>query len=378
MSNVYARVSNGVVREVIYFDPQGDFAPNLTWVQVSNSITTGANISGDTYAVQPRWSYDGMMFAPPLPPVPQPRPTGHATYVDHFVFLGQGENIWVEIGNVNIISNLNIAHFLSYSLDVYDGNLVPYSTQIHLPNGSTSGGSNYGGGSETAGNAGDAAQAALEASAAAGAGVGGIGLGLDAVAAALDAAAAAAAAAQAANPDSNTNPGASQDAANQGAGGTGGCFVAETPILMKDGNTRPISHLVPGDILQSDSGSVSVVGVNKRTINTVLVGFNNLPYFVTSNHPMLTDRGWGSFDNMLLAATEPGVYDSVLSNNGYKPLIDINEGTNLAIWKDGIINYVPIYNVKKMSKVETVYYLDVTGDNHYIANNIIVHNEDGK
>ncbi|CAB4123141.1 Hint domain containing protein [uncultured Caudovirales phage] len=356
--NVYARVSNGVVREVIYFDPQGDFTPNLTWVQVSNSITTGANISGDTYAIQPRWSYDGMLFTPPPPPIPQPRPTGHATYVDQFAFFGQGENVWVEIGNVNIISNLNIAHFLSYSLDVYDSNLVPYSTQIYLPNGSTSGGSSYGGGSELGGGgpSGDAGST--------------VDPGVQA---------AAAAAAMSSSIDTSTS-----DLGTGNPNGVGGdpniqgCFVAETPILMKDGNTRPISHLGPGDILQSDGGSVSVVGVHKRTINTVLVSFNNLPYFVTSNHPMLTDRGWGSFDNMLLAATEPGVYDSVLSNNGYNPLIDIDEGTNLAMWNDGIINYVPIYNVKKMSKVETVYYLDVTGDNHYIANNIIVHNEDGK
>ena len=368
MSNVYARVSNGVVREVIYFDPHGDFTPSLTWVQVSNSITTGANISGDTYAVQPRWSYDGMLFTPPPPPIPQPRPTGHATYVDQFAFFGQGENVWVEIGNVNIISNLNIAHFLSYSLDVYDSNLVPYSTQIYLPNGNTTGGGGYGG-SELAGINGGAAQDS---------GVGGTGIGLDAVAAALDAAAAAAAAAQAANPDTNTNPGASQDAANAEAANTGGnaCFTQDTRISMIDGSTKFIKDIQIGDTLLGDSGPVNVLNKWVGIGNYALVDFNKKGYFITSNHPVLTDQGWGAVDVMLFAATEPENYQRVLQNNNFQPLVDVKIGSQLAVWINGNVAYETLATMDMRPPIEIeVYNLNVTGDDHYIANGYIVHNK---
>ena len=370
--NVYARVSNGVVREVIYFDPQGDFTPNLTWVQVSNSITTGANISGDTYAIQPRWSYDGMMFNPPLPPIPQPRPTGHATYVDHFAFVGQGENVWVEIGNVNIISNLNIAHFLSYSLDVYDSNLVPYSTQIYLPNGNTTGGGGYGG-SELAGINGGAAQAS---------GVGGTGNGLDAVAAALDAAAAAATASNVSQATINGSLADTISMANIGgtdpepATGGNGCFTQDTRISMIDGSTKFIKDIQIGDTLLGDSGPVNVLNKWVGIGNYALVDFNKKGYFITSNHPVLTDQGWGAVDVMLFAATEPENYQRVLQNNNFQPLVDVKIGSQLAVWINGNVAYETLATMDMRPPIEIeVYNLNVTGDDHYIANGYIVHNK---
>jgi len=368
--NVYARVSNGVVREVIYFDPQGDFTPNLTWVQVSNSITTGANISGNTYAVQPRWSYDGMMFNPPLSPIPQSRPSGNATYVDHFSLVGQGENVWVEIGNVNIISSLNIAHFLSYSLDVFDSTLVPYSTQIYLPNGSTSGGSSYGGGGENIGGFGGPP----------GGGTGGV-YGYDGLLLELDATAAA----TASNVSQATINGSLADTvsmANIGGEGpepaTGGnaCFTPDTRISIIDGSTKFIKDIQIGDTLLGDSGPVNVLNKWVGTGNHVLVDFNKKGYFITSNHPVLTDQGWGAVDVMLFAATEPDNYQRVLQNNNFQPLVNVKIGCRLAVWINGNVAYETLTSMDMRPPVEIeVYNLDVTGDDHYIANGYIVHNK---
>lgn len=347
MSNVYARVSNGHVREVIYNDPAGDYVPALNWVQVSNSTTTGANISGDPLAVQPRWSYDGSMFNPPPAQVPLPKPSGHARYRDEFAMIGQGANVWVEIGNVSIIADLKTMHFLSYSTDVYDLNLQPYSTQIVIGGavGNAPGGNQDFGGGALAGD---------------GSYLGGP-LGSQY------------------NGPSLTDQQASDLAAGNSQGaepqpGGGACFVGSTPILMSNGLTKPISNLVIGDLLQSDNGGVIVLDIYKKTAQVILVSFNGLPHFVTTNHAMLTDKGWGAFDPTLFAATEPEAYLQVCADNNYKPLLTLTQRCNLAYWSNGNKQYTPIENVSFLSSVQEVFWLNVSGDNHYIANSIIVHN----
>jgi len=360
MSNVYARVSNGYVREVIYNDPAGDYVPSITWVQVSNSTTTGANITGDTYAVQPRWSYDGSMFNPPVAQIALPKPSGHARYQDEFAMVGQGANVWIEISNVSIIADLKTAHFLSYSTDVYDHNLYSYSTQIiiggavsNTPGGNQDFGTAADIAAASGANAADIAAAKLADLIALGSGILNSGSGI-------------------LNGSSGETGGTPDPNSPEPLDGT--CFVGSTPILMRTGSTKPISHLVIGDSLQSDNGGVIVLDIYKKTAQVILVSFNGLPHFVTTNHAMLTDKGWGAFDPTLFAATEPAAYLQVCADNNYKPLLTLTQGCNLAYWINGNKQYTPIENVSFISSVQEVFWLHVSGDNHYIANSIIVHN----
>lgn len=342
--NVHARVSNGLVREVIYFDPQGDFTPNLVWVQVSNSITTGANISGDTYAIQQRWSYDGMMFNPPRATSPLPKPSGRSTQVNHFALTGKGPDVWTEIGNVSILASLNTAHFLSYSTDVYDANLLPYSTQIIIT------GSNTEVGNREYGNQGN--QGSLVES---------IQLSVDF------------------NIDT-TDISAGQPAGQQadpGNPGPGGCFTADTQVLMSDGSNKCIKDIQIGEELMGDNGTVNVLNKWVGIGNYVLVDFNKKGYFITSNHPVLTDQGWGAVDVMLFAATEPKSYERVLQANGYRPLVSVIPGIKLAIWLNESVQYENLDTIDLLTPKEIlVYNLNVSGHDHYIANGYIVHNKD--
>jgi hypothetical protein len=343
MSNVYARVSNGVVREVIYFDPQGDFTPDLTWILVSNSITTGANVSGNTDAVQPRWSYDGTTFTAPAANVPLPRPSGQASYVNAFSLTGKGANVWVEICNVSIIASGSTSHFLSYSTDVYDVNLYSYSTQIMIPNGDTNGGSSYGG---------DVGSNAIE------------------------------------NPGEIYGPPVDPDPPDEKGGGGGvvdgapsagsgeGCFLPTAQVIMPDGTSKSISDVKVADVIQSDTGVVTVIRKFFYQGNYTVVSFNDSAFFVTTNHPMLTDQGWGCVDVMLFAAREPGSYQTVLKHNNYNPLVTIQPGVKLAKYHKGTIVYeeITVMTLSPRNNIE-VYNLDVTGDDRYIVDGYVVHNK---
>lgn len=348
------------MREVIYNDPQGDYVPTLNWVQVSNSITTGANVSGgNVYVVQPRWSYDGVMFRPPPPPIPLPKPSGQATYVDKFSFTGQGSNVWTEIGNVGIFADLKTVHFINYSLDIFDASLVAYTPQNTPPNGNTNGGTGYGpnsggGGSETAGNAGDAAQAAQ---------------------AALDVLGAVAASVAGQDGETGGSPDIAGGGTDAGAGASGKCFIATTQITMGDGQLKAISDISPGEMIKTDTNeTVSVVNVLVDKGNFNLVSVNNTESFVTDDHVVLTEKGWGTVNPTGLAAKNPGSYQTVLQDNGYRPLVQIQQGVSIAFWKNNQISYEPIGQISVTPHRDiTVYYLVLEKSNNYIANNIVVH-----
>jgi len=141
MYNVWARISNGLVREVTHDDPANRYAANLQWVQAVGSVTGNNNVSGGNVdVVSPYWTYINGYFNPPTTGVKIPRPQGTALYVNQFQFTGQGAHVWRELGNVSILSSSGVAHFLSYSVDVFDGNLVPPGSPVEPPNGGGTGG----------------------------------------------------------------------------------------------------------------------------------------------------------------------------------------------------------------------------------------------
>ena len=147
---------------------------------------------------------------------------------------------------------------------------------------------------------------------------------------------------------------------------------------MADGSVKQIQDVSEGDVLQGDIGIVIVTKKMSIHGSRKIIGFNGIAPFVTANHPILTEYGWGAVDVSLLQNSEPGTYQSVLDENADRPVITLAIGTNIAIWKESVVAHTPIeYITEEFVNDATVYWLQVTGNQRYIANGFIVHNKAG-
>jgi hypothetical protein len=145
---------------------------------------------------------------------------------------------------------------------------------------------------------------------------------------------------------------------------------------MADGTLKSISSVRAGDLVQSDAGAVSVMWNRTRIGDVELVSMNGSDYFMTSNHAVFTDQGWAVYDIEYLQMTEPVQYQMILANNNFKPLTPLREGLNLAHWVNNELVYRPIEKLATINvKSKQVFWLNVAGNDRYIANGVVVHNE---
>jgi hypothetical protein len=145
---------------------------------------------------------------------------------------------------------------------------------------------------------------------------------------------------------------------------------------MADGTLKSISSIRVGDLIRNDAGVASVIYNRTRIGDVELVSINGSNHFMTSNHAVFTDQGWAVYDIEYLQTTEPVQYQIVLANNNFKPLTPLREGLNLAYWINDELVYKPIEKLTAINiKSKQVFWLNVTGNDRYIANGIIVHNE---
>ena len=165
-------------------------------------------------------------------------------------------------------------------------------------------------------------------------------------------------------------------AAGDGGAGGSGCFIGSTKVLMADGTLKSISSVRVGDLVRSDAGVVSVIWNRTRIGDVELVSMNGSDYFMTSNHAVFTDQGWAVYDIEYLQMTEPVQYQMILANNNFKPLTPLREGLNLAHWVNNELVYIPIEKLATINvKSKQVFWLNVAGNDRYIANGVVVHNE---
>jgi len=108
-------------------------------------------------------------------------------------------------------------------------------------------------------------------------------------------------------------------------GGGGCCVVPGTPILMADGSIRSIEDIGVGDFVAGLNGTANeVYGILVGTVGTRrLFSLNDLPHFITPEHPVLTQEGWKSFAPLqseeileIVPVSLLRVGDSILSTNG--------------------------------------------------------------
>src|SRR5262249_45421413 len=91
--------------------------------------------------------------------------------------------------------------------------------------------------------------------------------------------------------------------------GVCGCFTAGTLIAMADSTSRPIEHVLVGDLVLGNAGRVNRVAEILRPMlgQRPLYALNGSGYFVTAGHPFLTEEGWKAIDPSATPAEHAGL-----------------------------------------------------------------------
>ena len=156
---------------------------------------------------------------------------------------------------------------------------------------------------------------------------------------------------------------------SQGGGGyAASCFISGTLVTMEDGTQKTIESIKVGEKVQGHSRINKVLKLDPVLLrDRKLFSFNGGKYFVTSDHPFLTTKGWKSLSpqntlerdgidvyNELVGALKEG--DILITVKGEETLTSISS-------KEMNAPNTPLYN----------FYLD--GDHSYSADNYFAHNK---
>ncbi|MFC0515141.1 Hint domain-containing homing endonuclease [Mucilaginibacter angelicae] len=149
--------------------------------------------------------------------------------------------------------------------------------------------------------------------------------------------------------------------------GGGSCFVANTLVLMGDGSEKPIQDILVGDSLIGEEGVLNkVLDYDSPLLgNRLLYSFNDGPFFVTEEHPFLTEDGWKSLNPAATARENPDL-----------PIKQLIIG-DVLILADG--RRKPLNNIQilKADPETQLYNFILEGNNTYYADGHLVHNKGG-
>ncbi len=154
---------------------------------------------------------------------------------------------------------------------------------------------------------------------------------------------------------------------------------------MADGTSRPIEHVLIGDRVLGGNGRINqVVEIERPFLGSRhLYAFNGSSFFVTAEHPFMTDTGWKSIDPAALAAENSAlrvnrltVGDRLLTLAAVA--IPVGAGGSLnAQTVDMRLDPVPLHSLVGQSADPStpLYNLRLDGDHTYFANDWLVHNK---
>lgn len=172
-----------------------------------------------------------------------------------------------------------------------------------------------------------------------------------------------------ANPTTNTDTvhaRATIDYSNVGGGSGEECFVPGSLVKTPTGSVN-IENVSIGDLVYGQDGTTNEVldihyhASQQRTIYNVNGGVLE----TTAGHPILTNNGWAAIDAAAALAIHPELTIKTLEI-GDRLILLSNTGTQ----------YTRIVNTITSETVETeLYNFDVSGDNTYSVNSVIVHNK---
>ncbi|WP_421184079.1 hypothetical protein [Aeromonas hydrophila] len=158
------------------------------------------------------------------------------------------------------------------------------------------------------------------------------------------------------------------------------CFVAGTPILMADGEERPIETLRIGERVRDQYGRSNQILAIERVLlgERRLYGLNRLAPFFTAEHPLLTTRGWAAIAPAMTRTETPTL--AVLPLFTGMHLLGWSEHVcagNLALAPHPIELLVESLCWLDAPPTTALFNLILDGSHSYVANGLIVHNKDG-
>ncbi len=151
----------------------------------------------------------------------------------------------------------------------------------------------------------------------------------------------------------------------------GGCFAAGTYVSMSDGSFKAIEEISIGESVKGMDGAQNIVEevlIHNFEENT-LYAFNGGAFFVTAEHPFMTEEGWKAIDpemtinrnaDFVEQYGKPNVLkvgDVLTKENGEKMVIETIES------RDRYPSKMPVYNLR------------VDGNSTYYADGYLVHNK---
>lgn len=154
---------------------------------------------------------------------------------------------------------------------------------------------------------------------------------------------------------------------------------------MVDGTSRPIEHILVGDLVLGNAGRVNRVAEVLHPVlgHRPLYGLNGSNFFVTSGHPFMTEEGWKAIDPTAtptqLSALHVGrlaVGDRLLTLTA--AAVPVSGGG--AISAEAVDVRIEAIELRSLvgqpaDPATQLYNLRLDGDHTYFANNLLVHNK---
>ena len=163
------------------------------------------------------------------------------------------------------------------------------------------------------------------------------------------------------------------------------CFTAGTLIAMADGTSRPIEHILVGDLVLGNAGQVNrVTEVLLPVLGyRPLYALNESNFFVTAGHPFMTEEGWKAIDPAATPAEHAGLHvgrltvgDRLLTLAAVAEPVGVG-GSVIAEAVDVRIEAVALHSLigQTADPATQLYNLRLDGNHTYFANDLLVHNK---
>ena len=146
----------------------------------------------------------------------------------------------------------------------------------------------------------------------------------------------------------------------------GGCFDPDALVTMADGSKKRIVEVKVGDKVLSGYGMINtVVDIHTPLIETrKMCAFNDSWAFVSDEHPILTNKGWATFNSESIHMEFEFI--------GKVGQIEIGDQVKMA---DG--SWQTVESIRRYDRPQDfmVYNLMLDGDHTYIVEDVVVHNK---